>query len=71
MLRRLLAKPMLSKARSRVQPSSRPVARAARTAVHSGSTAAAHMADVRISIGCLSNQRLNTLKQIIPTSMGN
>lgn len=29
-----------------------------------------HIADVRISIGCFNNHRLNTLKQIIPTSMG-
>ena len=30
-----------------------------------------YMADVRISIGCFNSHRLNTLKQIIPTSMGN
>lgn len=29
-----------------------------------------HMADVRISIGCLSSHRLNTLKAIIPASIG-
>ena len=29
------------------------------------------MADVRISIGCFNNHKLNTLKQIMPASMGN
>lgn len=29
-----------------------------------------YMAEVRISIGCFNNHKLNTLKQIIPTSMG-
>ncbi len=29
-----------------------------------------YMADVRISIGCFRSQRLKTLKQIMPTSIG-
>lgn len=32
--------------------------------------ATCYMADVRISMGCFKSHRLNTLKQIIPKSMG-
>ena len=32
---------------------------------------AAHIAEVRISMGCLSNHRLNTLNAIIASSIGN
>ena len=30
-----------------------------------------YIADTRISIGCLSSQRLSTLNAIMPSSMGN
>jgi hypothetical protein len=31
----------------------------------------AHIADVRISIGCFNSHRLKTLKRIMPNSIGN
>lgn len=47
-----------------VEPSTSNVVLSAKAA------ASRHMALVRISMGCLSSQRLNTLKAIMPTSIG-